>query len=676
MGNMLRIGPALIWLAVSLPTQANSPEHATELHLDPAWLTLIHYQPDRFGSGYTSQADDPAFFLSENGKHSPRAELKATLDAIQKDGEGDDHALCRFPARATWLSQQLDLSLPEIECPGFQEWSETLNTETVTLVFAASYLNSPSSMFGHTFLRLDPPQDDEETNLLLANTPGSAPLESSALLGFLPAISRHLLGEELALPSLATWWCGEDAALREVLPLLNGSVIKPTYPRSGLETVMGQSLGERELDEWSGRMARHPDNYTVQSWLPLSQTPTWSGERLMPRSAMLRVFALADGPRSWRVLPGGMVRLAPRGQLIAAMQRGGSSADCWVLTDGAVDHTSLLQSAPSTLALAQQKQPVTSRAAENLFWLGRYTERAENSVRLAQIVLNHMGGEEPTSRALMAWLSDTASENALVLPDAPAMHKAADFLVNGGLVTGTVRPDWRELDLPGLEAATRMILDLCGGEPSEIVVAGAVPDHSRAYRLDTDRVQSLVGLDIAPETQRETLAKLGFRLDGDTAHVPSWRPDVQGDADLVEEVARIASLTGLKGKPLPRVTPGVPRPVLTLRQRRMQAARRTCAALGYNECVTYSFIDRASAELFSGGTEATMLENPISSDMSHMRPALLPGLLQAAARNQARGYADLSLFECGPAFEGGEPGEEHDLVTGLRVGRTSPKDVH
>ena len=170
MGNMLRIGPALIWLAVSLPTQANSPEHATELHLDPAWLTLIHYQPDRFGSGYTSQADDPAFFLSENGKHSPRAELKATLDAIQIDGEGDDHALCRFPARATWLSQQLDLSLPEIECPGFQEWSETLNTETVTLVFAASYLNSPSSMFGHTFLRLDPPQDDDETNLLLANT--------------------------------------------------------------------------------------------------------------------------------------------------------------------------------------------------------------------------------------------------------------------------------------------------------------------------------------------------------------------------------------------------------------------------------------------------------------------------------------------------------------------------
>jgi uncharacterized circularly permuted ATP-grasp superfamily protein/uncharacterized alpha-E superfamily protein len=256
-------------------------------------------------------------------------------------------------------------------------------------------------------------------NLLLANAPGSAPLESSALLGFLPAISRHLLGEELALPSLATWWCGEDAALREVLPLLKNSVIKPTYPRSGLETVMGQSLNARELDEWSGRMVRHPEDYTVQAWLPLSQTPTWADDRVMPRSAMLRVFALADGPQSWRVLPGGLVRLAPRGQLIAAMQRGGSSADCWVLTEGAVDRTTLLQSAPSSLTIARQKRPVTSRAAENLFWLGRYTERTENSIRLAQIVLNQLSGEEPSSPALMAWLSATAREHSLVLPDVP-----------------------------------------------------------------------------------------------------------------------------------------------------------------------------------------------------------------------------------------------------------------
>ncbi|WP_298360380.1 phenylalanine--tRNA ligase subunit beta [uncultured Litoreibacter sp.] len=228
----------------------------------------------------------------------------------------------------------------------------------------------------------------------------------------------------------------------------------------------------------------------------------------------------------------------------------------------------------------------------------------------------------------------------------------------------------------GLEHATRMILDHAGGEASEVVVAGAVPDHSRAYRLDTDRVQSLVGMDIPADVQRKTLEDLGFTLDGDIANVPSWRPDVQGEADLVEEVARIASLTKLVGKPLKRTNVGVPRPILTPMQKREQAVRRTIAALGYNECVTYSFIDAASAEMFGGGTDASKLENPISSEMSHMRPDLLAGLLQAAARNQARGFNDMALFEVGPAFSGGEPGEQHVLASGLLVGHTGPKDVH
>lgn len=227
----------------------------------------------------------------------------------------------------------------------------------------------------------------------------------------------------------------------------------------------------------------------------------------------------------------------------------------------------------------------------------------------------------------------------------------------------------------GLEHAVRMIVDHAGGAASEMVVAGAVPDVARAYRLDTDRVQSLVGMEIAADTQRATLTALGFVLDGDMAHVPSWRPDVMGEADLVEEVARIASLEGLVGKPLPRV-PGVPKPVMTPGQKRLQMARRTVAALGYNECVTYSFIDGPAAALFGGGDDATMLENPISSEMSHMRPSLLPGLLQAAARNQARGFMDLALFEAGDAFFGGEPGEQNSQVAGVLIGRTGPKDVH
>ncbi|SDN86866.1 phenylalanyl-tRNA synthetase beta subunit [Lutimaribacter pacificus] len=236
-----------------------------------------------------------------------------------------------------------------------------------------------------------------------------------------------------------------------------------------------------------------------------------------------------------------------------------------------------------------------------------------------------------------------------------------------------IDPDY---NMQAIEDATAMILELCGGEPSEVVVAGAVPDTARAYELKPARVQSLVGMDIPEAQQRATLEALGFRLEGNMAWVPSWRPDVTGEADLVEEVARVASLTKLEGKPMPRANVGVPAPVMTAAQKREQIARRTAAALGYNECVTYSFIDKASATLFGGGDDATMLANPISSEMSHMRPDLLPGLLQAAARNQARGIMDLALFEVGPAFSGGEPGEQAVAVSGVLIGRNGPKDVH
>ncbi|MBU2981480.1 phenylalanine--tRNA ligase subunit beta [Lentibacter algarum] len=230
-------------------------------------------------------------------------------------------------------------------------------------------------------------------------------------------------------------------------------------------------------------------------------------------------------------------------------------------------------------------------------------------------------------------------------------------------------------NMQAMEDATAMILELCGGEASEVVVAGEVPDVSRAYKLDAARVQSLVGMDIPEAEQRRTLTALGFVLEGNMAQVPSWRPDVQGEADLVEEVARIASLTKLVGKPLKRVQDGVPKAILLPLQKREQAARRMAASLGYNECVTYSFVDQKSAALFGGGNDATMLANPISSEMSHMRPDLLVGLLQAAARNQARGFADLALFEVGPVFSGGEPGEQALQVSGLLVGKTGPKDV-
>ena len=277
-------------------------------------------------------------------------------------------------------------------------------------------------------------------NVLVANAPGSAFLESPALLGFLPALSRHLLGEELRLPALPTWWCGERTAMESALPRLRDCAIKPTYAGSSshgsFESVLGRSLSPRELDEWAGRIVQQSDNFTVQAYLPLSQMPTWQAAaqatdpdkteagRVVQRSVVLRVFAVSDGPQSWRVLPGGLARVAGAGAEIATMQRGGSSADVWALTRGEVDRTTLLQPHLTPASLAQRKRLVTSRAAENLFWLGRYTERTENAIRLARLTLECLNGEDQSSLPLLAWLSKMAVANTLVLPGVPAAAQA------------------------------------------------------------------------------------------------------------------------------------------------------------------------------------------------------------------------------------------------------------
>ncbi|WP_445322960.1 circularly permuted type 2 ATP-grasp protein [Ramlibacter sp. AN1133] len=265
-------------------------------------------------------------------------------------------------------------------------------------------------------------------NVLVANCPGSGLLESPALLGFLPALSRRLLKEELKLPSLPSWWCGEHAAMLAALPRLAQSVIKDTHGTAGAGAILGKNLSRRELDECAVRIMREPDSHTVQSYIRLSQMPTWksarSGDHIVPRSLLLRVFALSDGAQGWRVLPGGLTRLAASEAEVASMQRGGSSADTWVLTEGEVDPTTLLHHEHPAIDTPLRSRTVTSRAAENLFWLGRYTERTENTARLARLAIESLNGEDQNSLPLLAWLSDLAVANGLVLPAVPSATHA------------------------------------------------------------------------------------------------------------------------------------------------------------------------------------------------------------------------------------------------------------
>ncbi|MGD9803671.1 MAG: phenylalanine--tRNA ligase subunit beta [Hyphomicrobiaceae bacterium] len=225
---------------------------------------------------------------------------------------------------------------------------------------------------------------------------------------------------------------------------------------------------------------------------------------------------------------------------------------------------------------------------------------------------------------------------------------------------------------PGLDLATRMMLDAVGGEPSRAKIAGKPPMRNFSVAFDFARVKKLMGIEIADTEIRRTLEALGFVIEGSgpryTVKVPSWRPDVNGPADLVEEVARIAGLEKIPSAPLPRLTGGVTRTTLTEGQRRVRRARHGLAARGFVEAVTWSFIDQREAEHFGGGSEALQLANPISSEMTTMRPGLLPGLLTAVRRNANRGFGDIALFEVGQVYRGDGERDQAMVAAGVRAG--------
>ncbi|RAK64820.1 phenylalanine--tRNA ligase subunit beta [Phenylobacterium kunshanense] len=217
---------------------------------------------------------------------------------------------------------------------------------------------------------------------------------------------------------------------------------------------------------------------------------------------------------------------------------------------------------------------------------------------------------------------------------------------------------------PGIEQATRMILDLCGGEPSEVKVAGKAPAPPAPVAFDRAYVKKLSGLDVSDARIDEILDKLGFKVEAGKVTPPSWRRDVEGKADLVEEVARIEGFGALPSTPLPEIA-RPPGGALTVRQRRIRDARRLMAARGYAEAVTWSFTRREWAEMLGGGQPELVLSNPIAAELSTMRPSALANLIDAAARNARKGFPDAALFEIGPNFRGDQPADQWTAVTGL-----------
>jgi phenylalanyl-tRNA synthetase beta chain len=228
--------------------------------------------------------------------------------------------------------------------------------------------------------------------------------------------------------------------------------------------------------------------------------------------------------------------------------------------------------------------------------------------------------------------------------------------------------------VPGLELATRMVVDLCGGTPSKITVAGRTPKPNAPFKFDMTMIGRLSGLSLPHARIRRKFAALGVKLEGKAnvlkAAPPSWRPDISMPVDLVEEIVRLTGVDHIAPTPLAR-TAGVATPVLTEGQARARLVRRLLAARGLVEAVTWSFIPPAEAKLFGGGAPALTLDNPISTELAQMRPSLLPGLITAAKRNRDRGFSDGALFELGQAYRGLEPEDQFLAATGVRFGQSA-----
>jgi uncharacterized circularly permuted ATP-grasp superfamily protein/uncharacterized alpha-E superfamily protein len=336
-------------------------------------------------------------------------------------------------------------------------------------------------------------------HLVMANALGTAFLETPALQGFLPAICQRLLGQPLALPALPSWWCGEAAAWADGRPRLPELVVRSTFP-SGVRT-------SRVLPADAGAIEADPEAHTLQARLRLSHAPTWSAGQspsVQLRPAVVRVYAVADAAGRWHVLPGGMTRVAGRnpetGGESISMQRGGASMDTWVLTDGAVDSFSMLPSRLTVDDLVARRRPVASRTGENLFWLGRYTERTEQLVRLARAALalvdghNDSGDADAGSAELRA-LTELAVKSGLAPSGVPGLDRAPHLFERA--VLGAIG------DAAGAGGACSVAFDLRALEQAAMGLRERLSsEHWRLIRhlreAFTEGVQPLVGQNGAP----------------------------------------------------------------------------------------------------------------------------------------------------------------------------------
>jgi uncharacterized circularly permuted ATP-grasp superfamily protein/uncharacterized alpha-E superfamily protein len=350
-------------------------------------------------------------------------------------------------------------------------------------------------------------------NVLVANALGSGVLESPGLLGFLPKINEFLFGEELLLPSIATWWCGEAPVLAQAVEKLSELLIKPAFPSQSFAPVFGRDLSEKQRRELAERMQARPYAYVAQELAQLSQAPIWQAEasQLQPRAIGMRVYAVASRD-DYRVLPGGLTRVAADADAeVVSMQRGGASKDTWVLGDRPPSGEQWkAQRNIGVHDLVRRDPYLPSRVVENLFWFGRYCERCDDSARLLRIMLaRYVDGDDP--QALQAAVD--LGERLMLLPDEGELPER--------LLAAILGDDWPfslRSNLQRLQWAASQVR----GKLSRENWQALVELQREAIELETDEPDFGELLDFLNRLVMSLAALSGFALD-DMTRDEGWR---------------------------------------------------------------------------------------------------------------------------------------------------------
>ena len=357
-------------------------------------------------------------------------------------------------------------------------------------------------------------------NVLLANALGSSLLESGALLGFLPGLCEKLLGEKLAMPSVATWWCGEPAALETVIARLDKLVIKPAFPQLRLPTVFGDDLSDTSRAELIAQIRAQPRNYIAQELVQYSQAPIWNRQhprQLLARAIGLRVFACAT-PNGYQVMPGGLTRVAsgPNARLVS-MQSGGAAKDTWVLAAGPVNTFSLLRRATTPQDLVRSGANLTSRVVENLYWFGRYAERCDNTARLLRLAIERLIDAVPAAKDA-SWASITGLlRHAEILKDEDSLDDVA--------LVRALRAAIVDEEQQGLASNLKLLLSVASQLRERLSLDNWHTINTLVQKIAQRKSQALALSDALSEIDRTVVAMMtlaGFALDGMTRDL-GWR---------------------------------------------------------------------------------------------------------------------------------------------------------